>query len=88
MHHLSILLPHEDGFSKVKKFYIKSEYYSTCDDYGFNANETWINGGLVYRTKYSVFADGGKVTESSSPYILTRWITTQYKGFTGKVLKT
>ena len=44
MHHLSISLPHEDGFSKVKISYIKSTYYCICDDYGVNADETWING--------------------------------------------
>ena len=34
LHHLGISLPHEDGFSKVKNSYIKSAYYSICDDYG------------------------------------------------------
>ena len=34
LHELGISLPHEDGFSKVKNTYIKSAYYSTCDDYG------------------------------------------------------
>ena len=27
-HHLGIPLPHEDGFSKVENFYIRSAYYS------------------------------------------------------------
>ena len=44
LHHLSISLPHEDSFSKVKISYIKSTYYCICDDYGVNADETWING--------------------------------------------
>ena len=35
-----ISLSHEDGFSKAKNFYIKSNYYSICDDYGWNADET------------------------------------------------
>ena len=30
---LGILLPHEDGFAKVKNSYIQSAYYSPCDDY-------------------------------------------------------
>ena len=40
LHELGISLPHEDGFSKVKNAYIKSAYYSICDDYGVDANET------------------------------------------------
>ena len=40
LHDLGITLPHEDGFSKVKNAYIKSAYYSICDDYGVDANET------------------------------------------------
>ena len=39
LHDLSILLPHEDGFSKVKNAYIKRAYYSICDDYGVNGDE-------------------------------------------------
>ena len=41
---LGIPLPHKDGFSKVKNSYIKSAYYSICDDYGVNADETWMHG--------------------------------------------
>ena len=33
LHESGILLPHEDGFSKVKNDYEKSAYYSLCDDY-------------------------------------------------------
>ena len=40
LHDLGIPLPHEDGFSKVKNAYIKSAYYSICDDYGVNTDET------------------------------------------------
>ena len=40
LHELGISLPHEDGFSKVKNAYIKSAYYSTCDDYGVDLTET------------------------------------------------
>ena len=40
LHELGISLPHEDVFSKVKKSYIKSVYYRTCDDYGVDSNET------------------------------------------------
>ena len=44
LHDLSISLPHEDGFSKIKNVYIKSVYYSICDDYGVDADETWMHG--------------------------------------------
>ena len=44
LHNLGISLPHENGFSKVKDSYIKSAYYSICDDYGVNADETWMHG--------------------------------------------
>ena len=44
LHELGISLLHEDGFSKVKNAYIKSSYYSICDDYGVDANETWMHG--------------------------------------------
>ena len=37
LHHLRIVLPHDKNFSKVKNSYIKSAYYSICDDYGVNA---------------------------------------------------
>ena len=41
LHHLAIPLamPCEDHFSKVKNYYIKSAYYSICDDYGANAHK-------------------------------------------------
>ena len=42
---LSISLPQEDSFSKVKKSYINSAYCRICDDYGVNADETWMYGG-------------------------------------------
>ena len=41
---LGISLPHEDGFSKVKNTYLKSAYYSICDDYGVNRDETDARG--------------------------------------------
>ena len=44
LHDLGIPLPREDGFSKVKNAYIKSTYYSICDDYGVNTDETWMHG--------------------------------------------
>ena len=43
LHDLGIPLPHEDGFSKVKNAYTKSEYYRICDDYGVK-DKTWMHG--------------------------------------------
>ena len=64
--------------------YIKSTYYSICDDYGVDADETWMHGDWFYTTDYCVFGREVKATESSPPYNLTRWIITQSKGFTRK----
>ena len=44
LHHLSISLPLEDRFSKVKNFYIKSTYYKIPHDFAANADETSIDG--------------------------------------------
>ena len=77
MHELGISLPQEDGFSKVKNAYIKSAYYSICDDYGVHANEIWMHGEWVYTTDYVIFDYEVKATERSPPENLTRWIITQ-----------
>ena len=69
-------LPHEDGFSKVKNAYIKSDYYSVCDDYGVTADETWMHGDWFYTTDYGIFGHEVKATERSPPDNLTRWIIT------------
>ena len=84
MHDLGIPLPHEDGFSKVKNAYIKSAYYSICDDYGVDADETWMHGDWFYTTGYGIFGHEVKATKRSPPDNLTRWIITQSKGFTRK----
>ena len=55
LHDLGIPLPHEDGFSKVKNAYIKSAYYSICDNYGVDADETWVHGDWFYTTCYGIF---------------------------------
>ena len=44
LHDLGAPLPYEDGFSKVKNSYVKSVYYSICDGYAVNPNETWMYG--------------------------------------------
>ena len=84
MDDLGIPLPHEDGFSKVKSSYIKSAYYSICDDYGIDADEKWMHGDWFYTTGYGVFGHEVKATKRSPPDNLTRWIITQSKGFTRK----
>ena len=84
LHELCISLPHENGFSKVKNDYERSAYYSICDQYGVNPDETWIYGDWFYTTDYAIFGYEVKATERSSPDNLMRWIITQSKGFTRK----
>ena len=84
LHDLGILLPHEDGFSKVKNSYIQSAYYSVCDDYGVDPTDIWMYGDWFYTTEYAVFGHNVKATERSPSDDLTRWINTQSKGFTRK----
>ena len=36
---LGISLPLEDGFSKVKNTFVRSAYYSICDEYGVNTDK-------------------------------------------------
>ena len=84
LHELGISLPHEHGISKVQNAYIQSPYYSICDDYGVDANETWMHGDWFYTTDYAIFGHEVKATERSPPENLTRWIITQSKGFTKK----
>ena len=79
---MGISLPHEDGFSKVKNSYIKSAYYSICDDYGVNPDETWMYGYWFYMTDYGIFSHEKKATERSPSDNLTRWIITRSKDFT------
>ena len=45
-HELHISLPHEVGFSKIKHSYSykRSAYYSVCNQYGVNPDETWMYG--------------------------------------------
>ena len=72
LHELGISLPHKNGFSKVKNAYIKSTYYSICDDYDVDANETWMHGDWFYTTDYAIFGHEVKATERSPPENLTR----------------
>ena len=70
--------------TRLKNAYIKSAYYSTCDDYGVNPNEIWMYGDWFYKTGYGIFGHDVKATKRSPPDNLTRWIITQSKGFTRK----
>ena len=65
LHELGISLPHEDGFSKVKNSYIKSAYYSICDDCGVDPAETWMYGDWFYTADYAVFDHEVKGTQRS-----------------------
>ena len=67
-----------------QKCYIESAYYSICDDYGVDADETWIYGDWLYTTDYGIFGHEVKATERYPPDNLTRWIITKSKGFTRK----
>ena len=74
LHHLVIPLSHRDGFSKIKNSYIKSAYYSICDNYGVNADEIWMNGDWFYSTACSVLVVVERLHKRSPTVNLTRWI--------------
>ena len=84
LYHLGFSLPHEDGFSNVKNACIKRAYYSICDGYGVNSDETWMHGDWFYAMDYGIFGHEVKATQRFPPDNLTRWIITQSKGFTRK----
>ena len=84
LHDLGVFLPHEDGFSKVKNSYIKSDYFSVCADYDVNPDETCMHGDWFYTTDYSIFGHEVKTTERSTPDNLTHWMIIYSKGFTRK----
>ena len=65
LHELGFFLPHEDSFSKVKNAYIESAYYSICDDYGVDADETWMYEDWFYTIDYAFFGHEVKATERS-----------------------
>ena len=84
LHDLGISLAHEDGFSKIKNAYIKSAYYSICDDYGVDADETWMHGDWFYTTDDGIFGYEVKTTERSPLENLIQWIITRSKDFMRK----
>ena len=67
---LGISLPHEDGFSKVKNSYMKSAYYSVCDGYSVNADETWMHEDCFYTTDYAIFGHEVKAKKGLHKTIL------------------
>ena len=84
LHDLGISSPRENSFSKVKNAYIESAYYSIRDDYGVDADETWLHGDWFYLTGCGIFGHEVKATRRSPPDNLTRWIITQSEGFIRK----
>ena len=72
LYDLGISSPHKNGFSKVKNAYIKSAYYSICDGYGVDADETWMHGDWFHTTGYDIFGHEVKATKTLDS--LTRWI--------------
>ena len=87
VHELRISLPHEDGFNKVENDYERSAYYSVCDEYGVNPDETWMHDYSLYTTGYAIFGHEVKAPERSPPDNITKWIITQSKGFTKKCIE-
>ena len=84
LHESHISLPHEYGFSKGKNAYERSAYYSVCNQYGVNPDETRMYGDWFCMTDYVIFGHEVKATEKSPPDNLTQWIITKSKGFTRK----
>ena len=82
LRHLSIALPHDGGFSNVKNSYFNSGCYSTCDDYGVNVDEIWMNKNWFHTPAYGDFSNGRKTAKRSFSGNLAGWIITQFKVFT------
>ena len=76
LHEIRIFLPHEDGFLKVKNDFERSAYYSVCDQYDVDPDETWMYGEWFYTTDCGILVDN-----------LTRWIIAQSKGFARKAIE-
>ena len=68
----------------MKNSYINSAYYSVCDDYGVDADETWMHGDWFYTTSYAIFTTGSKATKRSPPDDAGRWVITRSRGLTRK----
>ena len=68
----------------MKNSYINSAYYAICDDYGVDADETWMNGDWFYTTSYAIFTTGSKATRRSPPDDVGRWVIIRSRGLTRK----
>ena len=53
--------------ARLKNSYVKSAYYSICDDYGVNLDEKWMHGDWFYMKDYGIFGHEVKATERSPP---------------------
>ena len=76
--HLGIPLPNEDGFSKAKKIFVKSAYYSICDDFGVYMDEIWTDRDWLYTIGH------WKGYTNSPPENCAQRVITQSKIFTRK----
>ena len=68
----------------MKNSYINSAYYSVCDEYGVDADETWMHGDWFYTTSYAIFTTGSKATKRSPPDDVGKWVITRSRGLTRK----
>ena len=83
LHHLGILLPQKDGFSRVKNSCIKN--YSICDYYGVTKHGSM---GIGFMRQNIVFLVMEKRPQKRSPlHSLTRSIITQSKLFARKSIE-
>ena len=63
---------------------MKSAYYSVCDGYSVNADETWMHEDCFYTADYAIFGPEVKAEKRSPQDNLTQWIFTRSRGFTRK----
>ena len=74
-------------FNKVNNSFIKSAYYSICDDYVVNGDEKSMYGDWFYTRNFGISCDGIEATQRSPPDNIARWIIAQFKGFTKGIEK-
>ena len=58
----------------VRNAFIKSAYNAICNDYGINADETWLHGNWFYTMSYAVFISELKARKRAPPDDFGRWI--------------
>ena len=59
-------MPNNDGFNKVKNYYIGRVYYSICDECGVNTGKIRMSDDWLYTLLYAVFSVGTKGTKNVS----------------------